>query len=481
MAQTVQLKRSAVPGKVPTTSDLALGEIAINTYDGKLFTKKDNGTPSIVEIGAGGGGGGTTNLSTTANSSTVVVASDTGTDATLVGANSSTAGLMTASAQTLAGDKTFNGSVLLDNGAADEGGELRLAAAVTNSSLNGPIAIDIYQNRLRIFETGGSNRGAYIDLTSASTGVGSNLLTGGSSNTVPTNLSLSANGSTVSIFSDTGTDVVIVAANETTAGVLTAEAQSIAGTKTFTSTISGSITGNAGTATAWQTARTFTIGSNSKSVDGTGNLTWTLSEIGASPTAGSSSLTTLGTITTGTWNGSVISSTYGGTGVNNGSNTITLGGNINTANSFSTVGNYTLSLTTTAATNLTLPTTGTLSTLSGSETLTNKTLSSAVLTGSLTANSSVGSAGQVLTSNGSGVYWSTVTGGGGGSTGATISDTAPSSPTAGQLWFDSTSASLAIYYTDADSSQWVEVVGPTGPTGPENSVARALAMTFVFN
>lgn len=236
MAQTVQLKRSSVPGKVPTTSDLALGEIAINTYDGKVFTKKDNGTPSIVEIGAGGGG--TTNLSTTANSSTVVVASDTGTDATLVGANSTTAGLITSVAQTIAGDKTFKGIPVFDNGGGDEGGELRLATAVTNSSLNGPIAIDIYQNRLRIFETGGSNRGVYIDFTSASTGVGSNLLTGGSSNSTPTNLSSSANSSTVSIFSDTGTDVVLAAANSTTAGVLTAVAQTIAGDKTFTNVVS---------------------------------------------------------------------------------------------------------------------------------------------------------------------------------------------------------------------------------------------------
>jgi len=56
MANTVRLKRSAVQGKAPTTSDLQLGELALNTYDGKLYTKKDDGTASIVEIGAGGGG-----------------------------------------------------------------------------------------------------------------------------------------------------------------------------------------------------------------------------------------------------------------------------------------------------------------------------------------------------------------------------------------------------------------------------------------
>jgi hypothetical protein len=60
MAQTIRLKRSAVANKVPTTGDLNLGELAINTYDGKLYLKKDSGTASIVEVGAGGGGGGGT-------------------------------------------------------------------------------------------------------------------------------------------------------------------------------------------------------------------------------------------------------------------------------------------------------------------------------------------------------------------------------------------------------------------------------------
>ena len=51
MANTIILKRSATPGKVPTTGQLALGEIAINTHDGLLYIKKDNGTPSVVQIG----------------------------------------------------------------------------------------------------------------------------------------------------------------------------------------------------------------------------------------------------------------------------------------------------------------------------------------------------------------------------------------------------------------------------------------------
>ena len=51
MANQIILKRSATPGKAPTASQLALGEIAINTYDGLIYIKKDDGTPSIAQIG----------------------------------------------------------------------------------------------------------------------------------------------------------------------------------------------------------------------------------------------------------------------------------------------------------------------------------------------------------------------------------------------------------------------------------------------
>jgi hypothetical protein len=50
MANSIVLKRSAVAAKVPTTAQIALGELAINTSDGRLFTKKNNGADSIVEF-----------------------------------------------------------------------------------------------------------------------------------------------------------------------------------------------------------------------------------------------------------------------------------------------------------------------------------------------------------------------------------------------------------------------------------------------
>ena len=52
MAQTIKLKRSASAGDAPTTSQLALGEVAINTYDGKMYIKKNDGSDAIVEISA---------------------------------------------------------------------------------------------------------------------------------------------------------------------------------------------------------------------------------------------------------------------------------------------------------------------------------------------------------------------------------------------------------------------------------------------
>ena len=58
---------------------------------------------------------------------------------------------------------------------------------------------------------------------------------------------------------------------------------------------------------------------------------------------------------------------------------ITLTGDLTLAGSFVTAGAYTTTLTTTGTTGLTLPTTGTLSTLAGSETLTNKTLTSPII------------------------------------------------------------------------------------------------------
>lgn len=51
MANIIKIKRSSVPGKIPTTEALALGELAINTHDGKLFLKQQQDEEqSIVQF-----------------------------------------------------------------------------------------------------------------------------------------------------------------------------------------------------------------------------------------------------------------------------------------------------------------------------------------------------------------------------------------------------------------------------------------------
>jgi len=58
MAVNIKLKRSGVSGRLPTTSSLELGEIALNTYDGRAFMKiQTNTTTSIVEFATTAGSG----------------------------------------------------------------------------------------------------------------------------------------------------------------------------------------------------------------------------------------------------------------------------------------------------------------------------------------------------------------------------------------------------------------------------------------
>jgi hypothetical protein len=66
----------------------------------------------------------------------------------------------------------------------DEGGEIFLNKPVTNTTITNGVTIDVFQNRLRIFEQGGSARGFYLDITTGGNGVATNIMGGSSSGTV---------------------------------------------------------------------------------------------------------------------------------------------------------------------------------------------------------------------------------------------------------------------------------------------------------
>lgn len=56
MANKIVLKKSSVAGKVPLSTDLEIGEIAVNLADAKLYSKDASGT--VIAVGGGGSGSG---------------------------------------------------------------------------------------------------------------------------------------------------------------------------------------------------------------------------------------------------------------------------------------------------------------------------------------------------------------------------------------------------------------------------------------
>ena len=167
------------------------------------------------------------------------------------------------------------------------------------------------------------------------------------------------------------------------------------GTSAMTASTTVPTTALSGTVTNAQLANSsVTVNGTAISLGGSGTVTaaaGTLTGTTLNSTVVISSLTSVGTIATGVWNGSLIGATYGGTGVNNGSNTITLGGSLTTSGAFTTT------FTATANTSVTLPTTGTLATLAGSETFTNKTLTNPSITAYLETAPSIANSSTAVT------------------------------------------------------------------------------------
>jgi hypothetical protein len=245
------------------------------------------------------------------------------------------------------------------------------------------------------------------------------------------------------------------------------------------------ITGTYGGTGVNNGASTITLGGNF-ATSGAFNTTVTANTNVTLPTSGTlinsavttlSSLVSVGTISTGSWGATVISPTYGGTGVNNGASTITLGGN------FATSGAYAATLTLTGATNVTLPTSGTLATTSSIPTFP-LSLANGGLNANLTASNggifySTGSAGAILagTATANQVLLS-----GSSTTPAWSTATYPTTTTINQLLYSSaantitglTTANSGVLIT---SSGGVPSIGSTLPTAVQGNITQTGTIT----
>jgi hypothetical protein len=200
---SIQLKKSGATGNTPT--GLAYGEVAINYADGKLYYKNALGGTSYISnqfsfdtINANNSlilatgvsdtlsfvAGNNISISTNTTTKTITINSTGGSDtyardtanAAFQKANNA---LANTNGATFGGDLNVTGKLSVVASSGDEGGEIFLAQAQSNTTLSGGITVDSYQNKIRFFEQGGSARGAYIDLTECVGGAGTNLLNPG--------------------------------------------------------------------------------------------------------------------------------------------------------------------------------------------------------------------------------------------------------------------------------------------------------------
>ena len=112
---TIKLRRSAVPGRIPTVEQLDLGELAINTLDGKIYFKQSGSFEKILELTSTSGSHLSASYAQTASYSDTFKVAGTLTAQTLVVQTISSSIIYSSGSNTfgnsLANNQIFTGSV----------------------------------------------------------------------------------------------------------------------------------------------------------------------------------------------------------------------------------------------------------------------------------------------------------------------------------------------------------------------------------
>jgi len=106
-------------------------------------------------------------------------------------------------------DIVSSGTFKSNYSVGDEGGELFFNKPVTNTSINTGVTFDVYQNRFRIFETGGTNRGGYYDITTLGAGVSTNFPIGYAPPITVVTASLTASSDTFLVVKPSSANITI--------------------------------------------------------------------------------------------------------------------------------------------------------------------------------------------------------------------------------------------------------------------------------
>lgn len=270
------------------------GTVNTVNFTGNHVTASRTGNVLTLDF-SGGGGTGTTNLSYTASSTNGIVVSDTGTDATIPLGSSTNAGLISPSQVDKLGFISVTQPVNLDQLETDVAAN---NAKVSNATHTG----DVTGSTVLTLATVNSNIGNFNTVTVNAKGLV----------TAATNISYLTSNQNITLSGEASgsgaTSIAVTLSNSAVINKVLTGFTSATGTILATDTILQAIqklNGNLAAATAGGIS---SVSGTTNRITSTGGSNPIL-DISASY-VGQTSITTLGTVTTGIWNGTAISDSY---------------------------------------------------------------------------------------------------------------------------------------------------------------------------